>query len=126
VNVTTNEDGSQKVNVKLADASASCRVHAYACHFLPTAASFMFMGVAKKILESGASNKVIFPFAQWKNILMSNRELSDEFRYVFDRKYAERQLGNTLERPKLLLKRNFIQTTQISEEVMRAGSSYPQ
>jgi hypothetical protein len=39
---------------------------------------------------------------------MSNRELSDEFRYVFDRKYADRQLGNTLERPKLLLKRNFI------------------
>jgi hypothetical protein len=57
---------------------------------------------------------------------MSNRELSDEFRYVFDRKYAERQLGNTLERPKLLLKRNFIQNTQISEEVMRSGTSYPQ
>ena len=104
----SDNNGQQKVSVNLADASANCRVHAYACHFLPTAASFAFMGLASKILESGADNKVIFPFAQWKNILMSNRELSDEFRYVFDRKYAERQLGNTLERPKLLLKRNFV------------------
>jgi cell fate (sporulation/competence/biofilm development) regulator YlbF (YheA/YmcA/DUF963 family) len=86
----------------------------------------MFLSLAQKIIESGASNKTVFPFAQWKNILMSNRELSDEFRYVFDRKYAERALGNTLERPKLLLKRNFIQTTTISEEVMRSGTSYDQ
>jgi hypothetical protein len=52
--------------------------------------------------------KTVFPFANWKNIYISNRELSDEFRYVFDRKYAERVLGNTLERPRLLLKRQFI------------------
>lgn len=76
--------------------------------------------------ESGSSSKTIFPFAQWKNILMSNRELSDEFRYVFDRKYAERALGNTLDRPKLLLKRHFLQNTQISEEVLNQGSSYEQ
>jgi len=52
---------------------------------------------------------------------MSNRELSDEFRYVFDRKYANRFLGNTLDRPKLLLKRQFIQNTQIAEEVLKSG-----
>lgn len=42
---------------------------------------------------------------------MSDRELSDEYRYVFDRKYADSQLGNTLERPRLVLKRSFIQAT---------------
>ena len=51
--------------------------------------------------------KTLFPFAMWKNIFMSNRELSDEFRYVFDRKYADRFQGNTLERPRLLLKRTY-------------------
>ena len=55
---------------------------------------------------------------------MSNRELSDEFRYVFDRKYAERFLGNTLDRPKLLVKRHFLQNTTVSEEVLRDGSQY--
>jgi hypothetical protein len=56
-------------------------------------------------------SKTIFPFAIWKNIYLSNRELGDEFRYVFDRKYAERVVGSSLDRPKLVLRRNFIQTT---------------
>jgi hypothetical protein len=49
---------------------------------------------------------------------MSNRELSDEFRYVFDRKYipGQRPLGNTLERPKLLVKRHFVQNTTVDQE----------
>jgi len=50
-------------------------------------------------------SKTVFPFAKWENIFMNNRELSDEFRYVFDRKFAERYQGNTLEKPRLLLKR---------------------
>lgn len=58
--------------------------------------------------------------------MLSNRELSDEFRYVFDRKYAERALGNTLDRPKLLVKRQFVQTTQIVQEVLRGGQQYQQ
>ena len=58
--------------------------------------------------------------------MLSNRELSDEFRYVFDRKYAERALGNTLDRPKLLVKRQFVQTTQIVQEVIRGGQQYQQ
>ena len=41
----------------------------------------------------------MFSFAKWSNMHMSNRTLGDEYRYVFDRKEAERQLGNTLDRP---------------------------
>ena len=32
-------------------------------------------------------------------MLMSNRTLGDEYRYVVERQEAERQLGNTLDRP---------------------------
>ena len=31
----------------------------------------------------------VFQFAQWSNLYQSNRELSDEIRYVFDRKKLE-------------------------------------
>jgi len=41
----------------------------------------------------------VFRFAQWKNIYLSNRKLGDEFRYVFDRRYLTRYIGNTLDRP---------------------------
>lgn len=51
---------------------------------------------------------VKFPFAVWKNFYLSGRKLGDEFRYVFDRKFAKRYVGNTLDRPRLILKRNFI------------------
>ncbi len=113
VSIAGAENDKQRVTLKLEDYGTTARVHAYACHYLPNAPGIMFMSIAKKLLESGAGTKTVFPFAQWKNILMSNRELSDEFRYVFDRKYAERYLGNTLDRPKLLLKRNFVQKTQV-------------
>ena len=39
---------------------------------------------------------------------MSNKKVSDEIRYVFERKQLEGKLGNTLERPSLLIKKNFI------------------
>ena len=52
-------------------------------------------------------------FDGWKNAYLSNRELSKELRYVFDRRQAQRYQGNTLERPKLLVKRQFMRTTRI-------------
>jgi hypothetical protein len=75
----------QKVTIQLEDFSNTARVHVFATHFLPSMHSSMFIQLARLLSESGT--KTIFPFAQWKNILMSNRDLSDEFRYVFDRKY---------------------------------------
>ena len=55
----------------------------------------------------------MFNFAKWKNLLLSDRELSDEYRYVFDRAHAERNLGNTLDRPSMLNKRLFTRQTVI-------------
>jgi hypothetical protein len=52
-----------------------------------------------------------FPFAMWSNIFQSNRELGDEYRYVFGRKYAERVIGNLLDRPKLVMKRTLVGST---------------
>lgn len=63
----------------------------------------------------------VFQFANWKNIFLSDRELGDEFRYVFDRKYAERQIGNSLERPRLIVKRNFNAVTEVDQEVLSQG-----
>lgn len=117
-----------KVTIKVEDFSNTARLHAFACHFLPSMGSSMFINLARMQSESGS--KTVFPFAQWKNILMSNRELSDEFRYVFDRKYhnqgGERPLGNTLDRPKLLLKRHFVQNTSVDQEQLSGGSQYQQ
>ena len=66
----------------------------------------------------------IFGFAQWKNMLMSDRQLSDEYQYVFDRQHVERQLGNTLDRPQLQNKRLFNRKTELEQEVLRQGAKF--
>lgn len=64
----------------------------------------------------------IFRFHKWTNFYLSNRKLGDEFRYVFDRKYTQRFMGNQLDRPCLLLKRNFVRDTTFNDEVVNAGN----
>ena len=65
-----------------------------------------------------------YEFAKWTNLLLSDRKLSDEYRYVFDRTTAERTLGNNLDRPSLLNKRQFVRKTEMLNEVLEAGSKF--
>ena len=65
-----------------------------------------------------------FPFAMWKNFFLSNRTLGDEYRYVFDRKSLPRFVGNTLDKPKMIVKRNFIRDTTFAEEKLSGGANY--
>ena len=74
-------------------------------------------------MKSGFDSS-LFTFAKWNNMLMSNRALGDEYRYVFDRKEAERQLGNTLERPSLLNKRLFVRKTEMDKENLNQGDQF--
>jgi len=50
--------------------------------------------------------------------------MADEIRYVFDRKQLESQLGNTLDRPTLLNRRNFIRNTTTENEILIEGAEY--
>jgi len=62
--------------------------------------------------------------AKWENMFMSNKTLGDEYRYVFDRAQAERQLGNLLDRPSLLMKRLFTRQTETENEQLKAGNEF--
>jgi hypothetical protein len=59
-------------------------------------------------METAVSNNIsvtTFPFAVWKNMFEINHVIGDEIRYVFDRQKYENKMGNTLDRPSLLMKR---------------------
>jgi hypothetical protein len=64
----------------------------------------------------------IFHYAKWSNMYLSDRTLSDEIRYVLERKDLNSKLGQTLERPTLLNKREFSKTTKFDEEVLEIGN----
>ena len=74
-----------------------------------TATSFLgnfedFYDLVEKYQSVSFSSKVI-GFAKWKNMYQSNCSMSDELRYVNDRKKLEALLGNTLDRPSLLMQK---------------------
>ena len=46
-----------------------------------------------------------YSFPKWQNIYKSGIQMGDELRYINDRKNLEEQLGNSLERPSLLMNR---------------------
>jgi hypothetical protein len=47
---------------------------------------------------------------------MSNRKIADEIRYVYDRKQIAPQLGNSLDKPMLLNKRQYVGATEMDEK----------
>jgi predicted MPP superfamily phosphohydrolase len=102
---------NHKVNIKLENTSEKTRVFIIASYFLPTNQREMVQRM-RQLIKLRAKPDAHY-FDGWKNAYLSNRELSKELRYVFDRRQAQRYQGNTLERPKLLVKRQFMRTTRI-------------
>ena len=98
------------------------RVHVYAFTFLPENTLNNYSQIER--VGKDLTSLDVFPFAKWANIYLSNRKLGDEFRYVFDRKFVKRFMGNTLDRPQLLLNRHKLRDTQFDQEVVKGGSQY--
>ena len=63
-------------------------------------------------------------FQKWTNFYLSGRELSTEFRYCFDRRNLQSFTGNTLDKPKLLLKRTLVQSTHAEQQAYNTGTAY--
>ena len=55
---------------------------------------------------------------------LNNRKLGDEYCYVLDRKAKTRYMGNTLEKPAVLLKRTFVRDTETKEEDLAATQEF--
>jgi hypothetical protein len=66
----------------------------------------------------------VHSFKRWNNFYLPNKQLNEEIQYVFDRKYYERFIGNTLEKPSLLMKRQFIKDTTTEMEKVGTGTEY--
>lgn len=58
------------------------------------------------------------------NEFINGRTLGDEMKYVLDRQNLSSKIGNTLEKPSLLLHRKFIRETKDDEEVLKDGEEF--
>ena len=117
-----NQENLSDICIKLPTKSSRARVHLYAYQFL----HHNINEFSNKINEinSMIDSKSTHAFKTWKNTYLSNRLLNEEIQYVFDRKYLERVMGNSLVKPSLLLKRKFLRETTTEDEEINQGESY--
>ena len=122
--VTLEEDKEQgnKLSFNIEDYGKNARAHIFAFTFLQQDVFSDYYNFERVGKDWTALD--VFPFAKWENIFLSNRKLGDEFRYVFDRKFLKRFMGNTLDRPQLLLNRHKVRDTQFDQEVVNSGNQY--
>ena len=77
----------------------------------------------EKVIKDTISTRT-FPFASWKNLYEGNNNIGDEIRYVFDRQKKGNKMGNTLDKPSLLMKRQFVRTTDTNDENINKGDGF--
>ena len=66
----------------------------------------------------------VYTIPKSKNTFISEKVYDDETRYVLERKNRERQIGNTLKKPSLVFKREFVKETSQDEEKLNKGEEF--
>ena len=70
------------------------------------------------------SENQLFEIQRSSNSFLSEGKLHDEIKYVYDRRYREKFIGNTLEKPTMLLKRAFAKETVQDEEKLAKAQDF--
>lgn len=115
-------EAKSKLSFKLSNTNEDTRAHVFAFTYLSNQPMQGFKSMNQ--ITKDYSSTEVFPFNLWENVYQSNRKLGDEYRYVFNRKNAKRFIGNTLEKPQLIMKRLKVRDTGFDNEVVRDGAAY--
>jgi hypothetical protein len=112
------ETGEKQIVVKLRNASSGVRVHVFATRWRPAYDPFDEMS---RVRGGGLSMMEIQALAA---LYASGRNIGDEYRYILDRKYAQRLPGNQLDRPSMLLNPWAVRSTETSRQDAQAGDDF--
>ena len=116
--LTVPEVRENEVVVRVLNPNPLVRVHVFATRFLPPFDLLTLLGPTywPPLFQ--------VPLPQPVSFYQSGRVLSDEMRYILDRRLAQRFPGNMLERPSLLLNPWALRTTEVQAPVLQAGTAY--
>lgn len=109
-----------KVTIKLQNASKFSRVHVFATRYLPE------YSVYDHLSRVRAPEPYLFSQFPAESVYLTGRNIGDEYRYIIDRKYANKYPGNMLDRPSLLLNPWAVRETQTGEQIAAGGDVFGQ
>ena len=94
------------------------RVHVIGTRFLPGNDPFAALGGSQRAgLRTGTARFL-------PSLYISGRNLGDELRYILERRYAEKFVGNMLSRPEILLNPWAVRDTESGRELLEAGDRF--
>ncbi len=108
----------EELVVQLEHANAYTRVHLLGTRHVPPF----------EALDALGNGTNLEPLVGWparvKNLYVSGRAIGDEYRYIIERRYAEKYPGNMLERPGVLLNPWELRDTSTDLALVQAGQSW--
>ena len=110
--------GAAALQIRLANANASTRVHVFATRYVPTFSAHGFLGRVR----DAEPFQVSVP--RHPSLYIAGRNIGDEFRYIIDRKYQKPFAGNMLSRPSLLLNAWPIRKTTTGKQLAAKGEKF--
>jgi hypothetical protein len=106
------------VYVTLKNGSPSARLHVLATRFMPVFHPF------RDLVLTGLPGPYAKILRKPPSLYEAGRYLGDEYRYILERKYAEKYPGNMLERPRFLLNPWDMGGTETRSDLLREQESF--
>jgi hypothetical protein len=106
------------VKVQLKNASKYARLHVFATRYQPAYRPYTQLA---RVGDAEPSWNVVQVL---ESLFAAGRNLGDEYRYIIDRKYAEKFPGNMLERPSLLLNPWAVRSTETTKQEAAPGEDF--
>jgi hypothetical protein len=111
-----NEKG--KLKIQIANATKFARVHVFANNFVPAISHF---GKLTRILNPGVT---VQRHSDPRSVYAEGRKIGDEYRYILDRRMAEKYPGNMNARPEVLLNPWSVRSTQTDRRDAEKGNEF--
>ncbi len=106
---------SEKLRVRLLNATPQTRLHVFASRYAPEFDAFTALGHAH-------FPEPLFGQPAWlPNLFLSGRDIGDEYRYVLERRFQPKHAGVMLPRPGLILNPWALGATDTANEVAQRG-----
>lgn len=106
------------IRIRVLNPTSSTRVHLFATRFAPAFPAYE--SLASIVRRDPSLRAVPRP----ETLYVVGRNIGDEYRYVLDRRFAEKYPGNMLERPELLLNPWVVHDTSTDRQTPEAGDAF--
>ncbi len=116
--VTSITAGKEQLAIQLRGWNDFARVHVLATRYYPA------FSVAEKLGGVRDAEPYAVSTTRPRTLYVEGRDIGDEYRYIIDRKYAQKFPGNMLRRPELLLNPWPIRTTETDKQQAQGGNEF--